>query len=145
MRRDNSGRKSTGSYMGPALLAVFLVLNAALGSGGGVVVALLGFFVIAAVIGGVFVIMKKAAKKGAGPAVMKSAFGKESAVEDKPSFSGGSSGPVVYNERSAEELFLRDKQKRLEQLDVFLKNGIVDKVEYNLLKKRYENYSYERN
>ena len=77
---------------------------------------------------------------------MKFGFSKkESTLEDKPSVSKASSAPVVYNERSAEELFLRDKQKRLEQLEVFLKNGIVDKNEYNLLKKRYENYSYERN
>ena len=145
MRRDNSGRKSTGSYMGPAVLAIFLVLNAALGSGGGnIIMALLGIFVIAGIIGGAFVIIKKAAKSVESPAAVKSAARKESALEDKPSFSGGS-GPVVYNERGAEELFLRDKQKRLEQLDVFLKNGIVDKAEYNLLKKRYENYSYERN
>ena len=145
MRRDNSGRKSTGSYIGPAVLAIFLVLNAALGSnGGGNVMALLGIFIIAGIIGGAFVIIKKAAKSVESPAAVKSAARKESAMEDKPGFSV-SRGPAVYNERGAEELFLRDKQKRLEQLDVFLKNGIVDKAEYNLLKKRYENYSYERN
>lgn len=145
MRRDNSGRKSTGSYIGPAALAIFLILNASLGSnGGGNVMALLGIFIIAGIIGGAFVIIKKAAKSVESPAAVKSAARKESALEDKPSFSGSSS-PAVYNERGAEELFLRDKQKRLEQLEVFLKNGIVDKAEYNLLKKRYENYSYERN
>lgn len=146
MRRYNNGRKNTGSYIGPAALAIFLVLNAALGSNGeGIIVALLSIIVIAALIGTVFVLMKKAAKKGTGFAAMKKTASREKAVEDKPSFSTGSGSPAVYNENSAQELFLRDRQKRLEQLDVFLKNGIVDKEEYNLLKKRYENYSYERN
>lgn len=72
MRRYNNGRKNTGSYIGPAALAIFLVLNAALGSNGeGIIVALLSIIVIAALIGTVFVLMKKAAKKGTGFAAMK--------------------------------------------------------------------------
>jgi hypothetical protein len=106
IRRDNSGRKSTGSYIGPAALAIFLVLNAALGSnGGGNVMALLGIFIIAGIIGGAFVIIKKAAKSVESPAAVKSAARKESALEDKPSFSV-SRGPVVYNERGAVALGL---------------------------------------
>jgi len=66
-------------------------------------------------------------------------------LEDKPSFSKASSAPVVYNERSAEELFCHDHQKRIAQLEVFLKNGIIDKKEYAILKERYEKINYERN
>ena len=43
-----------------------------------------------------------------------------------------------YNENSAEENFLRDKQRRIRQLDGFLKNGLIDKDEYLKLRSRYE-------
>lgn len=43
-----------------------------------------------------------------------------------------------YNENSAEQNFNRDKQRRIRQLDDFLKNGIIDKDEYLKLRSRYE-------
>lgn len=43
-----------------------------------------------------------------------------------------------YNENSAEQNFYRDKQRRLRQLDDFLKNGLIDKNEYLVLRSRYE-------
>ena len=45
---------------------------------------------------------------------------------------------VEYNEFSAEENFVRDRQRRMRQLDDFLKNGLIDKNEYMVLRSRYE-------
>lgn len=45
---------------------------------------------------------------------------------------------VEYNEFSAEENFIRDRQRRMRQLDDFLKNGLIDKNEYMVLRSRYE-------
>jgi hypothetical protein len=39
---------------------------------------------------------------------------------------------------SVQEVQDRDEQRRREQLDSFLKNGIIDKKEYQVLKARYE-------
>ena len=38
---------------------------------------------------------------------------------------------------SGEDHFERDKRKRIEQLDDWLKNGLIDRREYNELKRRY--------
>ena len=43
-----------------------------------------------------------------------------------------------YNVNSAEQNFVRDKQRRIRQLDDFLKNGLIDKKEYMVLRSRYE-------
>ena len=143
--RDKRGKKSSGTAVIPAILAIVLAMNAAAGTAdGSLIVLLVAICFIAGIVAAIVMAAKKAAKSG----VLKfSPAGKRerASVEDKTLSSTGSRTSAVYNERSAEELFQRDKQKRLEQLDVFLKNGIVDKAEYNLLKKRYENYSYERN
>ena len=143
--RGERGKKSSGTAVIPAILAIVLAMNAAAGTADGSLIILLVAICFIAGIGAAIVM---AAKKAAGAGALKfSSAGKreKNTVEDKALSSAGNRAPVVYNENSAQELFQRDKQKRLEQLDVFLKNGIVDKNEYNLLKKRYENYSYERN
>lgn len=43
-----------------------------------------------------------------------------------------------YSENTAQQNFSRDKQRRIRQLDDFLKNGLIDKNEYLLLRSRYE-------
>lgn len=94
--------------------------------------------------------LRKGIKKGSGKS-----GGKKSVFEHVPSFSYSPSKKekereektfnatrmdrnISYNDRAAEENFLRDKEKRLKQLEVFLKNGIIEKDEYRLLKERYE-------
>lgn len=47
----------------------------------------------------------------------------------------------VYSDRVQEENLRRDQQRRLTQLEGFLKNGIIDKAEYEKLKSRYEGRS----
>ena len=44
----------------------------------------------------------------------------------------------VSCELSGEDHFARDRRRRLQQLDEWLKNGLVDKQEYLVLKQRFE-------
>ena len=45
----------------------------------------------------------------------------------------------VVCENTGEDHFVRDKARRIAQLDDFLKNGIIDKAEYRKLRERFEN------
>ena len=45
----------------------------------------------------------------------------------------------VSCELSGEDHFVRDRQRRISQLDEWLKNGLIDKKEYLVLKNRFEN------
>jgi len=44
----------------------------------------------------------------------------------------------IVCDHTGEDHFLRDKQQRLSQLSEWLKNGLIDKNEYQVLKARYE-------
>ena len=44
----------------------------------------------------------------------------------------------IVCEQTGEDHFQRDKARRIAQLDVWLKNGIVGREEYRVLKDRYE-------
>lgn len=145
MGRKNHRSNKSGSAILPAVLAVIFIMNAMAGDLDGATMSLLAAIAVLAGIIALMVLMVKISNRPGGVKKILPGKSREKSVEDMPLSSAGSRSSAVYNPRSAEELFLRDKQKRLEQLDVFLKNGIVDKAEYELLKKRYENYSYERN
>lgn len=45
----------------------------------------------------------------------------------------------VTCEITGEDHFVRDRQRRIAQLDEWLKNGLVDKKEYMVLRRRFEN------
>ena len=71
-------------------------------------------------------------------------FGKKAALkkqrEDKaegyqnPYSRSGSAQPRSYNEAEAR---YQDGLRRMQQLDSFLENGIIDKKEYQVLKEKY--------
>lgn len=44
----------------------------------------------------------------------------------------------VVCENTGEDHFARDRRLRIRQLDEWLKNGIIDKAEYRVLKERYQ-------
>ena len=44
----------------------------------------------------------------------------------------------IVCDHTGEDHFLRDKQQRIAQLDEWLKNGLIDREEYRVLKSRYE-------
>ena len=154
MNNQRERKNKSGGAVMPAILAIVFAISAAGESivsspaFGAVAVSLvvgIGFFAL------VFFLVKRLLKtaevrgSAAKPAGKKLAFRADPAEDKVFTASGASKGPVEYNPRSAEELFQRDHEKRLDQLDVFLKNGIIDKKEYALLRQRYEKISYERN
>lgn len=46
--------------------------------------------------------------------------------------------PCIVCEQTGEDHFLRDKARRLAQLDEWLKIGLIDREEYRVLKDRYQ-------
>ena len=46
--------------------------------------------------------------------------------------------PCIVCEQTGEDHFQRDKVRRIKQLDDWLKNGIIDRDEYRVMKDRYE-------
>ena len=46
--------------------------------------------------------------------------------------------PCIVCETTGEDHFAADKRKRIEQLDDWLKSGLIDRKEYMVLKDRYE-------
>ena len=46
--------------------------------------------------------------------------------------------PCIVCEQTGEDHFQRDKARRIAQLDDWLKNGLIDRQEYLVLKDRYQ-------
>lgn len=138
---NNEKKKNSGGIIGViAVLLIALVTNLQSQE----VFQFIILLAPLAVLIGLAIVLTKAIKKGgikAGEA-QKSPFSysskKEKAVEDSPFTATKQGRNISYNEHAAEENFRRDKERRIRQLDVFLKNGIIEKNEYRLLKERYE-------
>ena len=78
--------------------------------------------------------------------VARAAQGQKTAAPEKPhrhSAAASREFPVpeahcVVCETTGEDHFARDKALRIRQLDEWLKNGLIDRAEYKVLKERYE-------
>lgn len=147
---NNKKKKSGGSKAG-GIIALIMVMIASLAENfnGDAVAQLIILLVPVAIIVAVVVLIRKAIKKAkAEKSTVKGGFRhnhsfsytakKEKEVEDSPFTATRIDRNVSYNDHAAEDNFLRDKERRLSQLDVFLKNGIIEKDEYRLLKERYQ-------
>jgi len=55
-----------------------------------------------------------------------------------PSMEHRPSAPVRSYNQAGLDHFARDKARRIAQLDEWLKNGLIDKAEYNVLKDRFQ-------
>ena len=68
--------------------------------------------------------------------------GRTSAAAQRPDPRNRSFTPpepkCIVCDHTGEDHFLRDKQQRIAQLDEWLKNGLIDREEYRVLKSRYE-------
>lgn len=147
---NNKKKKSGGSKAG-GIIALIMVMIASLAENfnGDAVAQLIILLVPVAIIVAVVVLIRKAIKKAkAEKSTVKGGFKrshsfnytakKEKDLEDSPFTATRMDRNVSYNDHAAEDNFLRDKERRLSQLDVFLKNGIIEKDEYRLLKERYQ-------
>lgn len=138
--RENQSRKKKKSGGGKGILVVigsFVLMNVISEGGGSAILVILAIVLIVAVA----VIGLKAGKKA-----IKQKTEDQAPVQwkrpgnDLPQNAPRpvSSTQIVYNENASAENFQRDRQRRIAQLDDFLKNGIIDKEEYKVLLSRYE-------
>lgn len=136
-RKNNKG--SLGGLI--AIVLVFLLNIAGTGVGSQLIAVLIVLAAVIAVILAVVVIIKKALGKVniSSPRAVKlsSYLNREEKTAEENVFTRRE--PVVnsYDERAQENNFRRDQARRLAQLDAFLKNGLIEKEEYNILKSRY--------
>ena len=83
---------------------------------------------------------KKAAETGR--AQTNSAGGRTSAAKSRPDPRSRSFTPpepsCIVCDHTGEDHFAHDKAQRIAQLDEWLKNGLIDKAEYRVLKDRFE-------
>lgn len=138
--KDRTKRESKKNNPLGALITVGILLFASVSEGGEMLFVLaplvcIGIFAVVIILVGKAV--KKAGKPGTSPAFKGYAPKREKGLEDMGFQPRHAEAVREYSEYAAEENFLRDKQRRIDQLDEFLKNGIIEKDEYRLLKERY--------
>ena len=155
--RERDGKKKN-SGAGWIIAAIVVFLFNVIGESGDIsgedlVPVLMIVFIIAAIIFAVYAGIKAAKKYAAGFSSVKKPAG-FSAERIKASFTREEKNPELfsrssapsrqegkpryYDENAAAANFERDRQRRLAQLEVFLKNGIIDRDEYRVLHDRYE-------
>ena len=80
-------------------------------------------------------------KKGAAPSAKRHPRERKDVppLEVPQSRGRGDDAYCVVCENTGEDHFAHDKAERIKQLDDFLKNGIIDKNEYRIIRERYKN------
>ena len=142
--RENQSRKKKKSGGGKGILVVigsFVLMNVISEGGGSVIWFILAIALIIAIV----VIAVKAATKAAQKNSAEAAPARWTRPDNdsrqnapKPAERPVYTPQAGYNENAPAENFQRDRQRRIAQLDDFLKNGIIDKEEYKVLLSRYE-------
>ena len=139
--RQNSKKNPSGGKGILTIIGAFVLMNVISAGEGGVI---LFFFAIALIVA-IMVIAVKAMKKAAQKKSAESVPVQWTRPDNDRRQNAPKSAerPVytpqaVYNENASAENFQRDRQRRIAQLDGFLKNGIIDKEEYKVLLSRYE-------
>ena len=139
--RQNSKKNPSGGKGILAVIGAIVLMNVISAGGGSVIWFILAIALIIAIMVIAVKAMKKAAQKNsAGSAPIQWTRPENDRRQNAPK---SAERPVytpqtVYNENASAENFQRDQQRRIAQLDGFLKNGIIDKEEYKVLLSRYE-------
>ena len=139
--RQNSKKNPSGGKGILAVIGAIVLMNDISAGGGSVIWFILAIALIIAIMVIAVKAMKKAAQKNsAGSAPIQWTRPENDRRQNAPK---SAERPVytpqtVYNENASAENFQRDRQRRIAQLDGFLKNGIIDKEEYKVLLSRYE-------
>lgn len=152
---SNKKQNKKGTGWGVLALFVILLLRALSNSGAGreAMPAVIGLFVFAVVAA---LVISAARKKGGADkhdhAQHSYQPGQPTVQTSRPVPSMQRREPVtaqrsftkpdaycVSCELSGEDHFVRDRQRRIAQLDSWLKNGLIDREEYQVLKRRFQN------
>ena len=139
--RQNSKKNPSGGKGILTVIGAFVLMNIISAGGGSVIWFILAIALIVAIMVIAVKAMKKAAQKNsAESAPVQWTRPDNDRRQNAPK---SAERPVytpqtVYNENASAENFQRDRQRRIAQLDGFLKNGIIDKEEYEVLLSRYE-------
>lgn len=125
MNNSNKDNKLTKAGKSVLYTFIFLVIVGLMNDAGSAVIGLVAVLCIA---GGIIALALVFAKRLAG--------NKASAINSTQSYTTYQKHqPKSYDSQAIKD---RDSIRRLEQLDNFLKNGIIDKKEYAALKAKYE-------
>ena len=133
--RKNKGKSSWGGLI--AIAIVFLVNIASSGAGAELLAVLIVLAAVIAIVLAFVFIVKKALGAGKIDAAKITSYLNREEQGEERTFVRREPVTASYDENAQENNFHRDRAKRLAQLDVFLKNGIIEKEEYNILKSRY--------
>ena len=159
MSNQQKSKKRQGSPWGILAVLLIIALRAISNSGynSKIVPAVLALFVLAAAL---IAVGKSAAKKRQSGETPSRAASPASAARPTPSVELHRPAPsmkrreapisssnhfpqpeayCVTCENTGEDHFVRDRNRRISQLDEWLKNGLIDKDEYRVLKQRFEN------
>ena len=131
--RKNEKKKSKPS-LGLVIIGIYFLLSMASVADPGVLVAIIAIAVILLII---FLYFKAGKKK-----IKQSNTVFQNKQDDMCKTCSDefvyNNRQAEYNEYSVEENFVRDRQRRLKQLDDFLKNGLIDRNEYMVLRSHYD-------
>ena len=139
-QKDSTKKKS--NRLG-GIIAIIFVFLAGLANVG-VNEELLGSIVVIVVFAGIIIAAAKPRakkKKGAAPSAKRHPLERKDVppLEVPQSRGRGDDAYCVVCENTGEDHFAHDKAERIKQLDDFLKNGIIDKNEYRIIRERYKN------
>ena len=139
--RQNSKKNPSGRKGILAVIGAIGLMNVISAGGGSVIWLILAIALIIAIMVVAVKAMKKAAQKNSAesaPVQWTRPDNDRRQNAPKPAERPVYTPQTVYNENASAENFQRDRQRRIAQLDGFLKNGIIDKEEYKVLLSRYE-------
>ncbi len=139
--KDARSKGKKNGWGGLVIIAIIVLINILEGAGTEVLGALLSLAVFVGVVMFVIKSLKKAKTKK--PVTSSRPVKQVRTVVRQETQPKAPERPVytptvVFDENAAATNFERDRQRRVAQLQDFLKNGIIDKDEYKVLMSKYE-------
>ena len=146
MENKNSGKKKSGGMGGVLIWIVILMIGALVRNGGDkrtLIMYLVPIALVVLIVAVSTALNKKMQKNGRAPGAATRAAASPAARSYTPEVSSRRAAPrpepiQVYTDPGDNTDTDRDRQRRRQQLDAFLRNGIIDRKEYVALLKRHE-------
>lgn len=138
---ENKNQKKSGNGLGFLIVIILMLLSGLSKELEGEVVeyfaAIAGIVILLWLIKKLSTWLRSTSKKDSTPVPVRSMKRHEPKVEIHRDFPVPEAHCVVC-ENTGEDHFDRDRQMRLSQLDEWLKNGLIDRAEYAVLKRKFE-------